>query len=60
MKRVFITGAAGFIGSNLTDRLLDMGLDVVGWDNFSTGQDRFLAAARAKQGFQQLGPACAQ
>lgn len=52
MKRVFITGAAGFIGSNLTDRLLDMGLDVVGWDNLSTGQDRFLDSARARPSFQ--------
>jgi UDP-glucose 4-epimerase len=45
MKRVFVTGAAGFIGSNLVDRLLADGLAVVGWDNFSTGQREFLEAA---------------
>ena len=45
MQKAFVTGAAGFIGSNLVDRLLADGLDVVGWDNFSTGQDRFLAEA---------------
>ena len=45
MTRVFITGAAGFIGSNLTDRLLAEGCTVVGWDNFSTGQRAFLAGA---------------
>lgn len=32
-----ITGAAGFIGSNLVERLLSLGQTVVGLDNFSTG-----------------------
>ena len=32
-----ITGAAGFIGSHLTDYLLDRGYDVIGMDNFITG-----------------------
>lgn len=45
MERVFVTGAAGFIGSNLVDRLLSDGVAVVGWDNFSTGQKEFLAGA---------------
>jgi UDP-glucose 4-epimerase len=43
MNRAFITGAAGFIGSNLVDRLLAEGKSVVGWDNFSTGQEKFLS-----------------
>ena len=38
----FVTGAAGFIGSNLCDRLLQLGHRVTGCDNFSTGQERFL------------------
>lgn len=38
-----ITGAAGFIGSSLADRLLADGHSVVGVDNFSTGQAEFLA-----------------
>jgi UDP-glucose 4-epimerase len=41
-----VTGAAGFIGSNLVDRLLAEGKHVVGWDNFSTGQTEFLAVAQ--------------
>ena len=51
MKRVFITGAAGFIGSSLVDRLLANGLQVVGWDNFSTGQRRFLDEASTNSNF---------
>ena len=35
--RVLITGAAGFIGSHLTDFLLARGADVIGMDNFITG-----------------------
>lgn len=38
----FVTGAAGFIGSTLVDELLARGRTVVGWDNFSTGQEQFL------------------
>lgn len=41
----FITGGAGFIGSNLTDRLLSAGHGVVVFDNFSTGQRRFVEMA---------------
>ncbi|MBU6410838.1 MAG: NAD-dependent epimerase/dehydratase family protein, partial [Verrucomicrobia bacterium] len=37
MDKIFVTGAAGFIGSNLVDRLLADGRSVTGWDNFSTG-----------------------
>jgi UDP-glucose 4-epimerase len=45
MEKIFVTGAAGFIGSSLVDRLLDDGKSVVGWDNFSTGQRPFVAGA---------------
>lgn len=49
--RCFVTGCAGFIGSHLTDRLLSDGHDVIGYDNFSTGQPEFLQAARRMPGF---------
>jgi UDP-glucose 4-epimerase len=43
--RAFVTGGAGFIGSNLVDRLLARGDEVVAYDNFSTGRHRFLSDA---------------
>jgi UDP-glucose 4-epimerase len=48
----FVTGAAGFIGSNLVDRLLADGHRVTGYDNFSTGQERFLEKATPHPKFQ--------
>ena len=51
MEKIFITGAAGFIGSHVTDRLLADGKMVVGWDNFATGQRRFLEGALEHQNF---------
>ena len=52
MNQVFVTGAAGFIGSSLVDRLLADGVAVTGWDNFSTGQERFLAGAVTHPAFR--------
>lgn len=51
MQTVFVTGAAGFIGSNLVDALLASGKTVVGWDNFSTGQTDFLRHASENRSF---------
>ncbi len=37
MKKILVTGGAGFIGSHLCEKLLDMGNDVICLDNFFTG-----------------------
>lgn len=49
--RAFVTGGAGFIGSNLCDRLLARGDEVVAYDNLSTGRREFLHEAMAKPRF---------
>jgi UDP-glucose 4-epimerase len=46
-----VTGAAGFIGSNLVDRLLDEGEVIIGYDNFSTGMAEFVASASRHRNF---------
>lgn len=56
MKRVLVTGAAGFIGSHLTDALLARGDEVLGLDEFNDYYDPAvkrgnLAGALAKPGF---------
>jgi UDP-glucose 4-epimerase len=45
--RTLVTGGAGFIGSNLVDRLLDEGHDVALLDDFSSGKEVNIAAALA-------------
>lgn len=52
MKKVAVTGCAGFIGSTLVDRLLSQGDEVIGIDNFSTGQREFLTGAIKDPNFQ--------
>jgi UDP-glucose 4-epimerase len=47
-----VTGCAGFIGSSLVDRLLSAGEKVVGIDNLSSGQIRFLDAALKNPAFR--------
>src|SRR5882724_7749788 len=54
MQNIFVTGAAGFIGSNLVDRLLADGKTVTGWDNFSTGQEPFIAGALKQPNFKLI------
>lgn len=57
MAKILLTGCAGFIGSHLTERLLDEGYEVVGIDNFDPFYDRAvkernLKVLQARDGFQ--------
>ncbi len=49
--RILITGAAGFLGSHLCERLLHDGHEVVGMDNFITGSPENIAGLSGAPGF---------
>lgn len=49
--RILITGAAGFLGSNLCDRLLSEGHEVIGLDNFITGNPQNIAHLMGNEKF---------
>lgn len=49
--RILITGAAGFLGSHLCDRLISEGHDVVGMDNFVTGSRENVAHLMGNEKF---------
>jgi UDP-N-acetylglucosamine 4-epimerase len=51
-RRFLVTGVAGFIGSHLLEKLLALGQDVAGLDNFSTGRRQNLADVRRSVGEQ--------
>ena len=50
--RVLITGGAGFIGSHLSDALLDQGHHVLILDNLSTGSFDNIAHLKGRDGFE--------
>ncbi|MCZ7393714.1 MAG: NAD-dependent epimerase/dehydratase family protein [Candidatus Methanoperedens sp.] len=50
--KCMVTGGAGFIGSNLVDRLLSTGHHVIAYENFSTGFQKFLSDAVKHNNFK--------
>jgi UDP-glucose 4-epimerase len=50
VRKALITGGAGFIGSTLADRLSAEGIQVVIYDNLSTGREEFISDARGREG----------
>jgi len=52
--KALVTGGAGFIGSNLVDRLLARGDEVLAYDNLSTGSREFLAGALKNPRFRLI------
>jgi UDP-glucuronate decarboxylase len=52
MGRTLVTGAAGFLGSHLVERLRDQNKPVVGLDNISTGKTDNLQKLKDKKGFE--------
>ena len=62
MKKIIVTGGLGFIGSNLVDRLIDDGHDVIIIDDLSTGFKENLGgrAQRIGAGTAQVRPSARQ
>lgn len=54
MKKVLVTGGAGFLGSHLCERLLDAGNDVLCVDNFYTGSKQNIAHLMANPSFEVM------
>jgi UDP-glucose 4-epimerase len=52
MKKVLVTGCAGFVGSNMVDDLLSKKNQVIGIDNLSTGKKFFLNKALKNKNFK--------
>jgi len=54
LKRILVTGGAGFLGSHLCDRLVAQGHDIICLDNFFTSQKHNVAHLLAKSNFELI------
>lgn len=52
MKRILITGAAGFLGSHLCDRFIKEGMEVLGMDNLITGSMKNIQHLMSHKNFE--------
>ncbi len=54
LKRILVTGGAGFLGSHLCDRLVDQGHDIICLDNFFTSQKQNIQHLLDKPNFELI------
>ena len=54
MKRILVTGGAGFVGSHLCERLIEAGHEVLCVDNYYTGSRRNVAHLLANPNFELM------
>ena len=54
IKRILVTGGAGFLGSHLCDRLVDAGHDLICLDNFFTSQKQNVAHLLGRPNFELI------
>ena len=54
LKRILVTGGAGFLGSHLCERLVDQGHDVICLDNFFTSQKSNVAHLLGRRNFDLI------
>jgi UDP-glucuronate decarboxylase len=54
MERILITGGAGFLGSHLCERLIQMGHEVICLDNFFTGNKRNILSLLGNPRFELI------
>ncbi|MEK6250067.1 MAG: GDP-mannose 4,6-dehydratase, partial [Planctomycetales bacterium] len=52
IKRILVTGGAGFLGSHLCERLVDQGHDVICLDNFFTSQKSNVTTLLGRANFE--------
>ena len=53
-KKILVTGGAGFIGSNLCDKLLELGASVISLDNYLTGDIKNLSKSSTYKNFTNI------
>lgn len=54
IKRAFVTGGAGFIGSHLVEKLVNAGVHVVSFDDYSAGKSDNLDSVRGRTNFTEV------